>query len=340
MINADLCHDVLVKNIIPKYTFNKNNDFDVWKKNLRRAFIKISGIDVISKNVGDENFEIIYEEQKAGYRIIRFEFDSNIGERVPCLLVVPDGANKNTPIGICLQGHTPGFHNAIGVIKTEKDASLQPRYSFALQAVKNGYIALCVEHKGMGERQPQTELKGGTMYCRYASMRAIMLGRTLQGERIWDVSRAIDQLRHFDFCSKKKIFVMGTSGGGTLAFYSAVYDKRIKLCVPSCSFCPYKESIMDILHCNCNYMPNAYLNFDMQDLTGLIAPRPLAIVTGEKDDIFPLNGVKRGVKIAKEIYAHYKKEDNVSLTVTPKDHYFCEDIVWNVINNEIKKLGW
>ena len=40
----------------------------------------------------------------------------------------------------------------------------------------------------------------------------------------------------------------------------------------------------------CNYVPGILTQFDMGDIAGLIAPRPLVIVNGAKDDgIFPLN---------------------------------------------------
>ena len=32
--------------------------------------------------------------------------------------------------------------------------------------------------------------------------------------------------------------------------------------------------------------------------------------------------------------------ENASLTVTPKEHWWCVDIVWPAIQKKIKKLGW
>ncbi|MDF2440591.1 MAG: hypothetical protein JWN98_1575 [Abditibacteriota bacterium] len=41
--------------------------------------------------------------------------------------------------------------------------------------------------------------------CHHASMAALLLGRTMIGERMWDVSRAIDALEHLQSENKARI---------------------------------------------------------------------------------------------------------------------------------------
>ena len=41
-----------------------------------------------------------------------------------------------------------------------------------------------------------------------------------------------------------RLGIMGNSGGGTTSFYAACVDPRIKVCMPSCAFCPYYDSII------------------------------------------------------------------------------------------------
>jgi hypothetical protein len=147
-------------------------------------------------------------------------------------------------------------------------------------------------------------------------------------------------LSNFKEADTDKILITGASGGGTVSYYAACYDERIKLSVPSCSFSPYPESILDIRHCNCNYIPSAFRYFDMQDLASLIVPRRLAIVAGKEDEIFPIEGVQRGFETVKQIYSDDGAEDKCRLVVTPKPHWWCVDIVWKTINDEVKKLGW
>ncbi len=155
-----------------------------------------------------------------------------------------------------------------------------------------------------------------------------------------DISKAIDMLSHFPECDTDKIVITGNSGGGTASYYAAVYDERIKICVPSCSFCPYKESILRFYHCSCNYISSAYRYFDMQDLAALIAPRKLTIIAGKLDPSFLIGGVERGYETVKKIYEKAGAAQNCKLIETEMGHWWCEDIVWDEIRRLVRLSDW
>lgn len=340
MVNGDLCHEIILSKLQPKFGYDENRDFNEWKKELKEKFISLTGIDEIEKNACDPEMKIVFSEDKGDYTLTRYEFYSEVGEVVPCYLLIPKTGKKKYPVAITLQGHVSGFHNSIGVAKYEGDEDGLERRSMALQAVKNGYIAIAIEQRGLGERKPTKENRFPKTNCRFASFVAISLGRTLIGERVWDVSRAIDTLKNFPECDTDKVFITGQSGGGTIAYYSSCYDERIKLCVPSCSFCPYKSSVLDMMHCECNQLPRAINYFEMQDLSALIVPRKLTIISGEKDDIFPIEGVKKGYETVEKIYKNRGAGKNCELVTTPKNHWWCTDIVWDAVNKATSELGW
>lgn len=335
-VNGDLCHDIIIEKMKPTLSFDEKGDLAKQKEALRNKFIELSGIDLISQNACPFNLDIEYHEKKDGYTITRFTFESEKGAVVPCYLLIPDTGKTKYPVAITLQGHSTGFHNSIGVAKYKGDEEDLPRVAFALQAVENGYAALAIEQRGMGETKPQKEKRLWGKMCSFTAQAAFLIGRTLIGERVWDVSRAIDVLANFPQCDRESIMITGSSGGGTASYYAACYDERIKLCAPSCSFCPYKESILDIYHCACNFIPSAYKYFDMQDLACLIAPRKLLIVAGKEDIIFPIEGVKRGYETVKKIYEKAGVPQSCELVVTEKGHYWCPDIMWENINNVFK----
>ena len=342
MINPDICHRLLVKNTVPSLAYDSVLPAYQQRVRLREKFIELTGLDLIAENSKNcpVNFCIEFERDEEKYKLIRFTFDSEVGETVPCYLVIPKLGKEKYPVAITMQGHSTGFHNSIGEVKYEEDKDYQPRGQFALQAAENGYIALAIEQRGMGERNTPLKKRGSHRPCQFHSMTALQLGRTILGERIWDISKAIDVLSNFKEADTDKIFITGNSGGGTVSYYAACYDERIKLSVPSCSFCPYPESILDIKHCTCNYIPSAFRYFDMQDLASLIVPRRLAVIAGKEDEIFPIEGVYRGFETVKQIYSDEGAEDKCRLVVTPKGHWWCADIAWKTINDEVKKLGW
>jgi dienelactone hydrolase len=240
---------------------------------------------------------------------------------------------------ITLQGHSSGFHNSIAEPKTEGDIPYATgRGKFAVQAVQNGYIALAIEQRGMGERRPRERHQNLANMCEYEAHIALLLGRTILGERVWDVSKAIDTLSNFPECDLDKVFITGASGGGTATYYASCFDERIKFSAPSCAFCTYEHSILNWYHCSCNFVPHAYEWFEMQDLACLIAPRNILVIAGKEDEIFPIEGVRKGFETVKKIYEKENAEDNCRLVETPKGHWWCEDIVWNAINEEMAKI--
>lgn len=333
-------NEVTWNDVIPKLSESADKDIYQWKNELKKTFKEVLGLNSIEKNSCPLNFCIENEEDKGSYRRIRFTFESEIGARVPCYLCVPNTGKEKYPVVITLQGHTSGFHNSVGIVKYYGDEEYQKRGDFALQAVKNGFIGLAIEQRGFGERRPTKRERQTDWTCRYNATIAASLGRTIIGERVWDVHKAIDALSNFSKCDMDKIIITGNSGGGTASFFATCFDERIKLGVPSCSFCPYVESIFEHTHCICNYIPNAYQYFDMPDLAGLIAPRNLIIIAGKEDKIFPIEGVRRGYEKVKRIFARFGKEGNCRLVETPKGHWWCQDLAWTAIKEECEKLGW
>ena len=132
---------------------------------------------------------------------------------VPCYLLIPDNGKKKYPVVITLQGHSTGFHNSINVAKYPGDEEDLPRVAFAIQAVENGYAALAIEQRAMGETKPQKEKRNWGKMCSFTAQVAFSLGRTLIGERVWDVSKAIDVYHRVEkqiiirgaICTKKNI---------------------------------------------------------------------------------------------------------------------------------------
>ena len=341
-IKGDLCHDSLVDKTKQILAFDEKRNYFEWKAEVKRKFYELLGFAEIEKNACPLNVKIESEIQKEGYKQIRFLFESEKDSFVPCYLLLPDTGKEKYPVAICLQGHSSGFHNSIGEPKGEapRDYALG-RGKFAVQAVQNGFAAVAIEQRAMGERISSRHPFDIRM-CEFAFLTAIELGRTLAGERAWDISKTIDALEALNNpkLDLDKIVVTGNSGGGTATFYSACFDERIKIAAPSCAFCSYKQSIMAMYHCACNYIPKAYNYFDMGDLACLIAPRNLLVIAGELDNGFLIEGVHSQFETVKKIYQKEKSEENSRLIVTDKGHWWCEDIVWGEIKKEIIKLGW
>ena len=334
-INNDVIHEQLLSQK-PLLAYDEKNDYAEWKQKVREKYIELLGLDSIQKNACTIQVEIEERIETDEYTRYRYVFESEKGCFVPCYLLIPRAQKQKFPVCICLQGHTTGFHISIGEKKYDQDDKSLETSTFALDAVKNGYAALAIEQRGMGERTTLREDRGASLTCgcMFTAMTALMLGRTLIGERVWDVSKAIDSLEYFkDKLDLNDITLLGTSGGGTATYYAACYDKRIKVAVPTCAICTYKDSIGDMWHCTCNYIPSIAKYFDMGELSALIAPRKLLVCNGEIDPIFPLSGTKEVYSVIEKIYEKEGVPENCQLKVYPnKPHYFDKEITFPALN--------
>ena len=345
--NGLLCHDRLTKITKQKLAFDETADFQTWKGQVREKLEELLGIDVIKENDCPLKIEIEEEVQMDGYTQVRFTFESEIGSVVNCYLLTPDTGKEKYPVVITLQGHNEsGVHSSIGDPWAHETLDYDTgRGTFAIQAVKEGYVALALDQRGMGERRAKNtdgrrvSLNPASGSCYFEATTAIALGRTIIGERCWDISKAIDALAFFPQCDMDRIAITGNSGGGTASFYAAAYDERIKISAPSCAFCTYGDSILKYYHCSCNYIPGIFRWFDMQDLACLIAPRRLMILGGKYDTAFRVEGVKRGYETVEKIYQKAGAKDNCRLIISPKGHWWCVDLMWQAIREEFEKLG-
>jgi len=327
--SPDNCHHDLF-NKAPALSFALRGHEADYKERLSESLKVVMG-DMPDRV--EPQIEIEYEKKCKGYTERRFSFLTEKDTRVPCHLLIPDGADTPRPLAICLQGHSPGMHISLGKAKKfwEYRKIWKGDRNYAIQAVKRGYCALALEQRCFGERKSGVRLPYGER-CLFASGNALLLGRTMIGERVWDVSRAIDALGGMPEVDLSNIICLGNSGGGTVTYYAACMDDRIKIAMPSCSICTYKGSIGSVRHCFCNYLPGAAKYFDMGDLAALIAPRPLIVVAGKYDHLFPITAVRDCFANINNIYTAVHAADRCKLIVGEGGHRFYEQLSWNAIS--------
>ena len=341
MVNysVDLCHEQVMETRKPLLAFDEHSDYRTWREQVRARLVEALG-DMPKKT--DDNLRIEWEKDQGSFVEYRFHFTAETLVEVPCHLWVPKDVKKPCPVVICLQGHSTGMHISMGrsVYAGDENLILGGDRDFAIQIVREGYAALVIEQRGFGERKSPAELRfrpDADCTCAHPAMSALLMGRTLLGERVWDISRAIDVLGKFPMLDTERIALMGNSGGGTATYYAACMEERIKIAMPSCSVCSYKRSITARRHCPCNYLPGIAKYVDMGELACLIAPRKLILVAGEQDSGFTIDGVHEVYETIQKIYEKAGVPDQCQLVVGNEGHRFYADPSWEVFR---KLSGW
>lgn len=241
---------------------------------------------------------------------------------------------------ICLQGHTTGMHLSIAARQDDESLPMEVGgdRDFAIGCMKRGLAALCIEQRAFGERLERVQKKTSPLGCMDATLQALMLGRTLIGERVFDIDRAIDYLAARGDADMQRIGVMGNSSGGAMSMYAAALLPRIAYAMPSCYFCTFRDSVMAMNHCEENYIPGLLKYAEMSDIMGLAAPKPLVIVAGKDDPLFPIIATRRAFRALRKIYAACGAAGRCHLVVGPAGHRFYADAAWPVMMKELAGL--
>lgn len=325
-----------IRNTEPLLAFREKMDYVEWKYRAKNKLEELLGLPF---ETCEDRFVIIEEKDTENYHQIGFEFQSEEGYFILGDFLMPIGANGKLPVVIGLQGHTTGKHVSLGVHKYDFDTSdCLEHSSFALQAVQEGYCAVIIDQRYMG--MAGQNVTGNPGCCTTGqALPTLLLGRTAIGERVWDVMRLLDVLEtHFSsYIDEERIICVGNSGGGTTTFYAAALDERIYMAAPSCAVCTFEDSIVDIHHCSCNYVPGIRKYFNMGDIGCLIAPRKLIVTCGIYDDIFPLQGVEESYAVIEMAYRLNGCEKNCCLVKGNGGHQFYPDDVWPILRELLEE---
>ena len=335
-LSPSLFHRRLMDDMEPSMAFD-GGDVVEWQARLRPKVRELVGFPD-----GERiplNPRSLWKRKHPYGTIEKLVFHSEPGSDILAYLSLPANAAPPYPFFVCVQGHTTGMHHSIGVERDDNRIPMEVAgdRDFGLQCMARGIGALCIEQRSFGERRELVQEQVSTHGCHDASMHALMLGRTLIGERVFDVDRGLDFLETRDDVDWSRIGIMGNSGGGTISLFSAALLRRIKFAMPSCYFCTFRDSMMSIYHCADNYVPGLLKYAEMADVMGLFAPRPVVLVCGVEDTIFPVDATRRAFSDLQRIYRAAGAADRCHLIEGAGGHRFYADDAWPVMLGELER---
>jgi dienelactone hydrolase len=238
---------------------------------------------------------------------------------MPVYILVPKGSQGPLPVVLALHGHGYGVKDIVGLWEdgAERDSPEGYHKDFAVALCRRGFLVAAPEISCFGERQgdfsylDQQFGQDVPSTCHHTATLAFHLGGSALGLRVHDGQRLVDYLQTRPDVDINRLGAMGLSGGGMHTFFSTCLDTRIRACVVSGYFCPFKNSIFGMHHCTCNFVPGLHRFGEIYDLAGLIAPRPMLIEAGSRDPIFPIDNVKEAVAQARQVYGVFGAQNAI-----------------------------
>lgn len=260
------------------------------------------------------------------YRREKFVFESRPGLAVLGYLLTPSAGKAPFPAVVCVPGHGRGVDDIVGIDAKGRDRTDKDGYQhdFAIQAVEHGMAAVAIEPMAFGcRRDARTRRRGlGDSACQPTAGTALLLGQTMIAWRVWDVMRTIDWIETRKELDARRVGCMGISGGGTCTTFAAALEPRIRAAMISGYLNTFRDSIIAMSHCIDNYVPGILNWAEMYDVAGLIAPRPLFIESGEKDDIFPIEASIASFQRVRKVYEVFGAAEAVEQETFPEAHSF------------------
>jgi len=289
-----------------------------WQKRVRRALARRIGLDAIP--AAPPHARLLAETDKGDYIRQKLILRTGPDTLMPVYLLLPRNAVEPLPVVLAFHGHGYGVKDIVGLWEDGRERDTPDGYhkDFAIALCRAGFAVAAPEISCFGERQTDFSYLDTALgqpipsTCTHSAMLAFHLGLTPIGLRVHDGMRLVDYLETRRELDVRRLGAMGISGGGMHTFFSACLDERIRACVVSGYYSTFRDSILSIAHCACNFVPRLADFGEMYDLAGLIAPRPMLVEAGSYDPLFPRHAVRSGVARARSVYKVFNAPNRIA----------------------------
>ena len=235
--------------------------------------------------------QVSSSQEQATHVVEEIEINSTPGRRIRIVLTLPRPAVQGAPAVVCVHGH--------GGDRFVVYDSESIYHGFARRLAESGMVTISAD---VGQHEVYEP------------------GRTLMGERLWDLMRCVDYLVGLIQVDASRIGCCGLSLGGEMTMWLGAMDPRVAATVSS-GFLTTMDQ-MEQNHCMCWKFPGLRELIDYADIYSLIAPRPLLCQNGLKEpaDGFTVPLARKAMEEVRLIYDGFGGRDQALLDVHPGGH--------------------
>ncbi len=326
------------------YENKKTATWQQWQSDARAALTALLGLDQMKRQMADfrPTGKLLREEKADGFVRQFWIVHTEPTVPLPLIVLLPSGKKGPLPLVLTPHGHGRSTQAYAGVFTDSvEQASIQAgERDVAVQAVKEGYIAIAPTTRAFGETRTEEDIKENKPFsCRIQLMHDLLLGRTPVGDRVWDMQRILDwAIVNFNV-DTSRVAITGNSAGGTVTLFAAAIDTRFTLAAPASYFSTFEGSIGSIAHCDCNYIPGILNWGRMSDVAGLIAPRPISVIHGKKDEIYPIAETRKAFDQLRNIYEAAGAASRLQLYEGSEGHRYYQAGAWPFIRHYFLPTG-
>jgi dienelactone hydrolase len=281
---------------------------DHWEKireQRRKETLQMLGLDPLPPRT-PLNVQITGVIDQPDYTIEKIAFESMPQIFATANLYIPKKHDGPLPAVIYVCGHAYSPHG---------NKVMYQRHAITL--ARHGYVAMIIDSIQIAETFALHHgVLNNEMYDWYSR------GYTPAGVEVWNVIRALDYLETRREVDKTRIGITGRSGGAAMSWFSAAVEPRIKVAVPvmgNSTYAANVEANTQRRHCDCMFVINSHMH-DMMHQGALIAPRPLYMMHGRQDLLFPMPGYEEFEQTIAKLYTSYGGSEKFKNLVVESGH--------------------
>ncbi|WZO96543.1 prolyl oligopeptidase family serine peptidase [Isosphaeraceae bacterium EP7] len=245
------------------------------------------------------------------YRVEKLIIEAAPGVPVPCNLYVPKSGPTRKPTLLSPHGHSG------------RD---RPIYQNAYQRfAKAGFIVLAKDGWGKQERRGTGHGEAGGQLA--------LTGTELLALEVFDNIRCLDYLLTRPDVDGERLGMAGISGGGSQTLYTMAVEPRLKAASPTCAVTTFRADLADTTMCVCELAHDILTVGDHGLFLAMAYPRPLLVVNGTRDPIFPVAGARSAFAQAKRLYAADGREEAVEFAEFDAPHEWTDAMI-------DRQIGW
>jgi len=294
-----------------KYTSRSAEEARAWQRAVRNELFERLRFADLTESHGDIPPEprVVATEQRDGFVLQDVHLRSTPARSITVSLASPRDVEGALPAVVCIHGHG-------GNRRTPFDPEAGEYKLFGAELVRRGFIVISAD---VGQHEVYED------------------GRTLMGERLWDLIRCVDYLETLPEVDANRIGCAGLSLGGEMAMWLAAMDERIAATV-SAGFLTLMDQ-MENNHCMCWKFDGLRELVDFPDIYSLIAPRPLQCQNGLKEPptqfIVPL--ARKAMEQIRLIYADLGVAEKATLVVHDGGHEIALEPLLSFLSENLAK---
>ncbi len=294
-----------------QYTSRPPEEARAWQRAVRQALLEPLRLADLVRSHGSIAFEagVGATEERDGFTLQELRLRSTPDRSITVCVARPRDAESPFPAVVCIHGHG-------GSRRTPFDPEAGQYKLFGTELARRGFVVISAD---VGQHEVYEK------------------GRTLMGERLWDLIRCVDYLGALPEVDAKRIGCAGLSLGGEMAMWLAAMDERIAATV-SAGFLTFMDQ-MEQNHCMCWKFDGLRELVDFPDIYSLIAPRPLQCQNGLKEPPtqFTVALARKAMQQVRVIYKDLGAADNVTLVVHDGGHEIALEPLLSFLSEHLAK---